>query len=176
MSPEVNSVAILGDFNDWDSSKATTMKASLKEFSAVLDLNVGKSYEFRYLINNNSWDNDFSADKYVASPFVGITNSVIVLEGKTIVASTSVTKAPTKAAPKAKTVKSAVKDTKPTVAKASTSAKVVAKAKEEKPAAKVTKPTIAKSPAATKAEAKPVVKAPTTKATVAKKASPIVKK
>ncbi|MFN8339783.1 MAG: hypothetical protein U0T36_12270 [Saprospiraceae bacterium] len=35
------------------------------------------SYEFRYLLIG-AWDNDFSVDKYVASPYLGINNSVLM--------------------------------------------------------------------------------------------------
>ncbi|MEL6653060.1 MAG: helix-hairpin-helix domain-containing protein, partial [Bacteroidota bacterium] len=36
--------------------------------------------EFRYLIDDSRWENDWTADAYVPSPFPGIFNSVVSLE------------------------------------------------------------------------------------------------
>ena len=76
----VKSVQVLGDFNNWDSKIAPKMKKGKDEFTTVIELNAGKSYEFRYLLDGIKWDNDFSADNYIASPYSGINNSVLVLE------------------------------------------------------------------------------------------------
>lgn len=118
----VNDVKILGDFNNWDPTSATIMKKSKSDFSASLELNLGQVYEFRYLINGNQWENDFSADKYVASPFVGIDNSVLIIEA-----------AETKAAPKKVAAKT------PATAKASVAKAPVAKAASATKVASATK-------------------------------------
>jgi 1,4-alpha-glucan branching enzyme len=72
-------VHIAGDFNDW-SKDATPMKA-LKAggFSATLELEQGKEYQFRYLIDGESWLNDDEADKLSPTPFGDAQNSVIEL-------------------------------------------------------------------------------------------------
>ena len=72
-------VRILGDFNNWSWENGTKMKAGKKEFSAAVELEAGKNYEFRYLIDNHIWENDWAADGYVAAPF-GTTNSVVAVE------------------------------------------------------------------------------------------------
>ncbi len=114
----VKVVKVMGDFNDWDSSKATAMKKSKTDFNAVIELKAGAIYEFRYLLDDANWDNDHNADKYVPSPFTGVNNSVIVLDEvvstpkvqvkkavavKSPVAKTKVVKEPAKATPVAKT-------------------------------------------------------------------------
>jgi predicted flap endonuclease-1-like 5' DNA nuclease len=71
-------VRILGDFNDWSWENGYKMKASKAEFSTEVELEAGKEYQFRYLIDNHIWENDWKADKYVAAPF-GVFNSVISL-------------------------------------------------------------------------------------------------
>ncbi|MEO0468640.1 MAG: isoamylase early set domain-containing protein [Bacteroidota bacterium] len=78
-APVADNVALVGDFNDWD-HEATPMKA-LKSggFSTTLDLEQGKEYQFRYLVDGNIWANDEAADKYVQSPFPDAENSVLVL-------------------------------------------------------------------------------------------------
>ena len=69
-------VHLVGDFNGWD-EKATPMEP-LKDgrFKIVLELEPGKEYQFRYLVNGSEWHNDWDADKYVPNPYSG-DNSVI---------------------------------------------------------------------------------------------------
>lgn len=70
-------VRILGDFNNWDWEAGTVMKASKKEYKAVVELATGRDYEFRYVAQDGSWENDWEADAYVPSPYYGIDNSVV---------------------------------------------------------------------------------------------------
>jgi len=48
-------------------------------FKLVLDLEIGRSYQFRYLLDDNRWENDWNADKYERSDFGNCENSVIDL-------------------------------------------------------------------------------------------------
>lgn len=110
-------VRILGEFNNWSWENGAKMKAGKKEFTAAVELEAGKNYQFRYLIDNHIWENDWSADGYVAAPFTGITNSVVAVEAVAA-------KAPAKkTASKAK----AASDTAKPVAKAAPAKKAAAK-------------------------------------------------
>lgn len=73
------SVHVVGEFNDWN--PASTPLKGLKNgtFSGTLDLEQGREYQFRYLIDGVKWTNDDSADKYVSTPFADAKNSVVVL-------------------------------------------------------------------------------------------------
>jgi len=72
-------VTIVGDFNDW-SEEATPLKPLKSgDYKALLELEVGKSYQYRYLIDGETWENDWAADDYVASPFSDVENSVVEL-------------------------------------------------------------------------------------------------
>jgi len=74
------SVKVVGEFNNWSTTKGVKMKAMKSgSYQAVVELPVGKEYEYRYLINNKEWTNDWEADKYVSSPY-GVENSVVVCE------------------------------------------------------------------------------------------------
>lgn len=73
------SVYLVGDFNDWDTGAAPLRKLRDGTFSVTLDLEPQQEYQFRYLIDNAVWENDWDADKYVSSPYAGIDNSVVVL-------------------------------------------------------------------------------------------------
>ncbi len=97
-------VLLLGEFNDWNAADAVAMKASKKgDFEAVVELATGRNYEFRYLINNETWENDWNADDYIPSPYTGVYNSVVYVdEAKKIVAK-KVTAKPAKAKKATKT-------------------------------------------------------------------------
>lgn len=73
-----NKVVVLGDFNHWDNSKGLVLKSGKTGFTASVELAAG-TYEFRYLIDNTTWENDHNADGYTSSPFAGIQNSVLYL-------------------------------------------------------------------------------------------------
>ncbi len=78
---DANSVAVLGDFNDWNESHPLALEKSKDgSFKKTMELEVGKTYEFRYLIDNDRWENDWNADDYVASKFIqDVHNSVVSL-------------------------------------------------------------------------------------------------
>ena len=72
-------IKVLGDFTNWEAEKAIPMKAQNGDFLASVELEPGKAYQFRYLIDNELWENDPEADNYAPTPF-GVMNSVIVTE------------------------------------------------------------------------------------------------
>ncbi len=79
-APKAKTVKVVGDFNQWNSEKAPKMKKQKNGiFKAVVELEAGKEYQFRYLIDEENWENDWEADNYVATPF-GVENSVVSAE------------------------------------------------------------------------------------------------
>lgn len=70
-------VQLVGDFNEWNEKEGVKMK-QLKDgsFKTVVELKTGKSYEYRYLIDGEIWQNDLDADQYAATPF-GTENCVV---------------------------------------------------------------------------------------------------
>ena len=70
---------VVGEFNDW-STTATPMKR-LKNgaFSATVELEKGRSYQFRYLLGQTHWENDPDADKLAPTPYADSQNSVVVV-------------------------------------------------------------------------------------------------
>ncbi len=73
-------VALVGDFNDWKTAKKAEMK-KLKNgsFTTTLDLEVGKDYQFRYVLDGEKWINEAGADKFVPSGVSYEENSVLAL-------------------------------------------------------------------------------------------------
>ena len=78
-APDANSVCIVGDFNDWNIYANPMKRLKKGDFTITLDLKPGNEYQFRYLIDGSTWENDWNADKYVKSPFGDSDNSVIVV-------------------------------------------------------------------------------------------------
>ncbi len=79
VAKKAKNVHIVGEFNNW-STVATPMKR-LKNGAhvATMDLDPGQEYQYRYLIDDDTWENDWSADKYVSSCYGGCDNSVVVV-------------------------------------------------------------------------------------------------
>lgn len=75
---EAKKVQVVGDFNNWNVKKGVSL-TKLKDgsFKKVVNLDSGKEYQFRYLIDGEKWENDWKADKYIATPY-GEENSVVV--------------------------------------------------------------------------------------------------
>ncbi|RTZ98135.1 MAG: glycoside hydrolase [Deltaproteobacteria bacterium] len=72
-------VHLVGEFNQWN-ILANPMKPLKKGgFTLTLDLEPGREYQFRYLIDQVRWENDDRADKYVATPFGDCDNSVVIV-------------------------------------------------------------------------------------------------
>ncbi|WP_111976790.1 isoamylase early set domain-containing protein [Algibacillus agarilyticus] len=74
------SVHIVGDFNDWEPAATPMKKLKNGDFSLALNLESGKSYEFRYLLGADVWENDWDADDYKPSSVGDSDNSVIICE------------------------------------------------------------------------------------------------
>ncbi len=70
-------VVVVGDFNGWD-KEATPLKKRKKDgvWSVSLNLPIGQTYQFKYWINGERWENDWAADDYVPNGFGG-DNSVL---------------------------------------------------------------------------------------------------
>lgn len=73
---EANTVHLVGDFNDWDETANPMKERKDGTFYTAVTLEAGKEYQFRYLINNERWENDWDADDYLPND-LGIENSVV---------------------------------------------------------------------------------------------------
>jgi hypothetical protein len=74
---EAESVHLVGEFNDWDLTAAPMSPRKDGTFSLTLELQPGRAYQFRYLVNGKQWCNDWHADAYVLGGY-GADNCVVV--------------------------------------------------------------------------------------------------
>ena len=75
---DAKTVTIVGDFNNWNRSETPLKKLKSGDFSVSINLATGKDYQYRYLIDNNKWINDWNADSYIATEYDS-ENSVVSL-------------------------------------------------------------------------------------------------
>ena len=143
-------VILLGDFNNWNPEVAPRLKKHHDEsFIAVVELEVGHTYNYRFMSNDGRWINDYNAQKYQPAPGLHVDNCVITITENSQEAEAPAKSGPKKAAaakPKAE-VKAGVE---PVVAKA---APKKAPVKAEAPKSAKAKPAAAK-PVAKKAAPK----------------------
>jgi 1,4-alpha-glucan branching enzyme len=76
--PGVETLHLCGEFNGWSETATPMRREGDGSWSAVLALDGGKSYMFRYRDEHGAWHNDRAADAYVPNQF-GSENSVLDL-------------------------------------------------------------------------------------------------
>lgn len=74
----VQTVTIVGDFNEWDEKATPLKKLKSGEFRIILDLLPGNEYRFRYFIDEGRWENDWNADWYAPNIY-GCEDSVVIV-------------------------------------------------------------------------------------------------
>lgn len=76
---DARSVCVAGEFNGWNIYANPLKRRRDGSFSLTIELERGREYQFRYLIDDMYWENDWAADKYVPSTFGDCDNSVVVV-------------------------------------------------------------------------------------------------
>ena len=76
---EAKKVAVVGDFNEWNTKATVLKKLKNGTFKGTVDLESENSYEFRYLVDGKSYINDEQADSYAWNDFAAAENGVINL-------------------------------------------------------------------------------------------------
>lgn len=167
---------LVGDFNNWNPEHAPKLeKQKDGSYKTVAKLEEGKTYQYRFLLNNGRWVNDYNAENYPHVQGLHVDNSQITVpvsekeEGKK--------EQPAKASKAAPKEEKAKVEKKAPVVATKEAPKAVAKTAPAKPAAKAP---ATKAPATKATTAKATAtKAPAAKATapkVEKTAKPAVKK
>jgi 1,4-alpha-glucan branching enzyme len=71
-------VHLVGDFNDWNSNVTPMKRLKNGSFTATLSLRPDAEYQFRFLLDGLTWENEPQADKHVPNVY-GSENSVVVV-------------------------------------------------------------------------------------------------
>ncbi|GAA0871342.1 isoamylase early set domain-containing protein [Gangjinia marincola] len=75
---EASTVAVAGDFNNWNVEEAALKKLKNGTFKTTLNLPAGQAYEYKYVVDGQ-WQNDAEADRYQWNDFAAADNSVVEL-------------------------------------------------------------------------------------------------
>ena len=70
-APDAGSVCILGEFNNWSADAHPLAKREEGDFVITLELEAGRAYRFRYVIDGWKFENDWFADRYEPNPYGG---------------------------------------------------------------------------------------------------------
>jgi hypothetical protein len=76
---QADSVVLCGEFNLWSVEDIQLARGSDGTWRAVVALESGRSYRYRYLLDGERWENAWQADRYVPNPH-GSVDSVIIVE------------------------------------------------------------------------------------------------
>ena len=79
MARSATEVSLVGEFNNWDANSHPMKHRRDGDFNLTVNLEKGREYQFRYLLDGHVWENDEGADKYVKSPYGDCDNSVVVV-------------------------------------------------------------------------------------------------
>lgn len=74
---DAKAVALVGDFNGWDTAATSMKRRKDGAWTKTLRLERG-SYRYRFLADGHAWHNDPAADRYEPSGF-GEDNSVVTV-------------------------------------------------------------------------------------------------
>jgi predicted flap endonuclease-1-like 5' DNA nuclease len=100
---EATTGLLLGEFNNWDHNAGLSLKKQKDgSMKATAALEAGKTYQYRYLLNDGRWVNDHTAEHYVPVMGYQVENCVISIPEAEAKAVKPVKAAPAKAKTPAK--------------------------------------------------------------------------
>ncbi|ABD80941.1 isoamylase early set domain-containing protein [Saccharophagus degradans] len=70
---------LAGEFNGWKFEDAKLRKQKNGAYATTLDLETGNEYQYKFVLDGERWENDYTADKYAPSGLGAIENSVVVV-------------------------------------------------------------------------------------------------
>ena len=65
------SVHLCGEFNDWSPASHPLTRTDTGRFHTAVDLQAGRRWRFRYLLEGGRWENDWAADDYLPNDHGG---------------------------------------------------------------------------------------------------------
>ncbi len=104
--------AVCGEWNGWSAGADVMHRDAEGGFSLTVALDAGRAYRFRYLLDDQRWENDWAADAYLPNSFGG-DNSVVDLTALVQAAPPTAKKASTAKVPTKTTRKAAAATAKP---------------------------------------------------------------
>jgi 1,4-alpha-glucan branching enzyme len=72
-------VAVAGDFNAWEITRTPMRSLKSGDFTASVNLAKGRTYQYRFVIDDKRWVTDKDADEQVYCDFAQGQNAVVVV-------------------------------------------------------------------------------------------------
>jgi 1,4-alpha-glucan branching enzyme len=104
--------AVCGEWNDWSPGADVMHRDAEGGFSLTVALDAGRAYRFRYLLDDQRWENDWAADAYLPNSFGG-DDSIVDLTALVQAAPPTAKKASTEKGPAKTTRRAAAATAKP---------------------------------------------------------------
>ena len=79
MAGNARKVAIAGDFNGWKSERTPMKVLKNGDFTTTMQLVKGHEYQYRFVLDDQTWITDESADKQVYCEFASAHNAVVIV-------------------------------------------------------------------------------------------------
>lgn len=73
-------IQIIGSFNNWDKNAEPMNALKSGDFTQTLELESGKEYQFRYLLDGKTWANDSEADSKITNEFNELNDVVVAIQ------------------------------------------------------------------------------------------------
>ena len=68
---QAQKAALVGEFNEWSQSDCPMKKLKDGSFSATVTLESGRQYRYKFLVDNDRWENDWTPDAYEPNGYGG---------------------------------------------------------------------------------------------------------
>ena len=72
-----STINLVGEFNEWKKDALPMKQLKNGDFKVDVALKPGQSYQYRFLLDESSWENDPQADAYIPIPEFSTNNSVV---------------------------------------------------------------------------------------------------
>jgi 1,4-alpha-glucan branching enzyme len=76
---QASKVGVAGEFNNWKAEKTPMKLLKNGDFTVTVELNKGREYQYRYVVDGKHWITDEAADKLVQTGVDNAQNSVVVV-------------------------------------------------------------------------------------------------
>jgi 1,4-alpha-glucan branching enzyme len=70
---------LCGDFNDWDRTSHRMKRRKDGSFHLTISLKPGQQYRYRFFLDDERWENDWSAEAYLPNDYGG-EDSVLTID------------------------------------------------------------------------------------------------
>lgn len=79
LAAQATQAYLAGDFNGWNYEATKLRKQKSGQYATTIDLETGTEYQYKFVLDGERWENDYTADKYVPSGLGVTENSVVVV-------------------------------------------------------------------------------------------------